>query len=362
MLDRFKVPEGAEVRVTEESLRVTTAAVFEKMGVSTADAVEGANTLVMADLRGAETHGVSNMLRSYVQQYKDGGLNPRPKWKVLRESPGTATIDADQGLVVILGSKAMRLAVEKARRVGIGVVVMNNAGHSGGIGHYAKLATESNMIGMVMSAGGIGVAPTFASEGRLGTNPIAIAAPANKEAPVLFDAATSAIAGNKLRLASRVGSNLLPGWISELDGSPIMVETPLREKDKFYQLPLGSTREQGSHKGYGLALMAEILTTMLSGVLPTMLNPGGKSKHYFAAYDIASFTDVATFKENMDQMLRTLRETKPAPGFDRVLYPGLSENEEERDRRANGVPLHKEVVQWFEDIASDLSIPRLKII
>ena len=134
----------------------------------------------------------------------------------------------------------------------------------------------------------------------------------------------------------------------------------MRERGQFLQLPLGGTREQGSHKGYGFALMAEIVSTMLSGALPAMLAPGSGSRHYFAAYNIESFTDVEEFKENMDRMLKMLRETKPAPGHDRVLYPGLSEHEEEQERRANGIPLHKEVVQWFDDITRELSIPRLK--
>ena len=249
MLERFKPREEDQVRITEPSLRQSVAAIFEKMGVSPEDAAEGANTLVMADLRGVETHGVSNMLRSYVQQYNNGSLNPRPNWRILRESPATATIDADKGLAVILGPKAMRMAIDKARVVGMGVVSMHNAGHSGGIGHHAMLAAEQDMVGMCMTAGGVMVLPTFAAEPRLGTNPIAIAAPAATEPPLLFDAATSAIAGNKQGLAMRVGADLLPGWISDADGVPIMEETPVRPRGEYYHLPLGGTREQGSHKG-----------------------------------------------------------------------------------------------------------------
>ncbi len=360
MLERFKVPHGDEVRVPEDSLRETVASIFEKMGVTPEDAAEGADVLVSTDLRGVETHGVSNMLRSYVQGYNQGILNPRPNWRVVRESPGTAVTDADRGLAVILGPKAMRMAIDKARRVGIGMVTMFNAGHSGAIGHHATLAARENMVGMCTTAGGTGVVPTFGAEGRLGTNPIAVAAPANSQPFFLYDAATSAIAGNKLRLASRVGASLLPGWIARRDGSPIMEEVPLPERTEFFQLPLGGTREQGSHKGYGLAMIAEILGTMLSGVLPSMVDPRGGSKHSFIAFNIAMFTSVDKFKENMDAMLTKLRETKPAPGHDRVLYPGLSEYEEEQDRRANGIPLHKEVIQWFEDICGELSLPRLR--
>ena len=363
MLERFKVPPEDEVRVSEESLRRTVTAIFEKTGVLPEDAAEGANTLVMSDLRGVETHGVSNMLRYYVQGFNEGNINPRPDWRIDREFPGTATMDADGGLAIILGPKAMRIAMEKARTVGVGVVTMKNAGHSGAIGHHAMLAAKEDMVGMCTTAGGLLVVPTFGAEGRLGTNPIAMAAPARNEPPFLFDAATSAIAGNKMRLAARVGAPLLPGWISELDGTPIMEETPPRERGQYRHLPLGGTREQGSHKGYGFALISETLATMLSGVLPSMvtgLNPVHRSCHYFAAYNIAAFTDVEEFKDNMDRMLKMLRETKPAPGHDRVVYPGLPEHEDEQDRRANGIPLHREVIQWFEDITTELSIPRLK--
>lgn len=360
MLDRFKVPNEDELRVPEDSLRETVTALFEKVGVSPEDAAEGADVLVSTDLRGVETHGVSNMLRRYIQDYLDGNLNPRPNWHIVRESPATATIDADRGLAVILGPKAMRIAIEKARTVGVGVVTMHSAGHSGGIGHHAMLAARENMVGMSATAAGTGVVPTFAGEARFGTNPIAIAAPARNEAPFLYDAATSAIAGNKLSLANRVGAKLLPAWIATTDGAPIMEEVSPLPRGEYFQLPLGGTREHGSHKGYGFAMMSEILATMLSGMLPFMVDPTVGNHHYFAAYNIASFTDVDSFKDNMDTMLKTLRETKPAPGHDRVLYPGLSEFEEEQDRRANGIPLHKEVIQWFADITNEMSLPALR--
>jgi len=138
-----------------------------------------------------------------------------------------------------------------------------------------------------------------------------------------------------------------------------MEETPVRERGTYYMLPFGTSREQGSHKGYAFSLMTEVFG-MLSGSLPSMLDSGGAAGDTFAAIDISAFTDVGVFKENMDKMLRSLRETKPAPGHDRVLYPGLSEHEEELDRRANGIPLHTEVIEWFESICAELSAPRLR--
>ncbi len=366
MLERFKVPKKDEVRVPIESLESVIKDIFQKMGVSESDALEAAEVLAMTDLRGVETHGVSNMLRSYVTQYTSGQVNPTPNWRIERETPGTAVINADKGLGVILGKRAMNIAIEKARDVGIGVVTMNNGAHLGAVGHFSMLAAQQDMVGMCATSAGRGVLPTFGAEPRFGTNPISIAAPANEEAPLLFDAATSQIAGNKFSLARRVGSDLMPGWVADDQGNPIMEETAVPEGlDAGYGslLPMGGTRENGSHKGYGFLMIVDILCAFMSGSVPAIFDDtyfDSGYKHYFAAYNIAAFTDVDTFKNNMDQMLRTLRETPPEPGSERVLYPGLSEYEEEQDRRANGTPLHTEVIGWFKEICDELDIPHLQ--
>ncbi len=360
MLDRFKVPLKDQVRVPHTSLRATVKALFEKMGVSGEDADQAADTLVTTDLRGVETHGVSNMLRAYVQGYTSGRINPRPQWKVLRETPSTATIDCDKGLGIIMAPKAMRMAMDKARKVGVGVVVMNNGGHLGACGYHAMLAAQEGMVGMCATTGGLALVPTWGAEPRLGINAMAIAAPAKNEPFFLFDAATTTIAGNKVQLAKRVGAKLHPGWIADENGVPIMKEVDPPDRGRLFLLPLGSTREMGSHKGYGLAMMVETLCTILSGALPTVLEPNSGAKHFVAAYNISAFVDLEQFKENMDRTLRMLRETKPAPGHDRVVYPGLLEHEEVQERMAHGIPLHKEVVQWFDGICEELAIPKLQ--
>ena len=360
MLERFKVPPEDQVRVPERALRATVASIFEKMGETPEDAAVGADVLVTADLRGVETHGVSNMLRAYVQRYSEGAMKARADWRVVRESPATASVDADTGLVTILGPRMMGIAIEKARAVGVGIVAVRNAGHSGAIGHHAMLAAEQGMIGVTMTSGGAAMVPTFGAEPRFGTNPIAIAAPARNEAPFLFDVATTAVAGNKTALARRVGAAVEPNWIADLEGRPITDGRVMPELGNYFMLPFGGTRENGSHKGYGFAMMAEVMTALLAGGVPGMLPDTRGSSHHFAAYDIAAFADIDRFKDTMDEMLRTLRTTKPAPGHDRVLYPGLSEHEEERERRANGIPLHREVVQWFDDITAELSLPALE--
>src|ERR1700730_2419783 len=148
ILERFKVPEKDQVLVSEAALRRTVTQIFEKLGVSPEDSAEAADVLTMTDLRGVETHGVSNMLRAYVRDYKAGKLDPRPGWQGVRESPGPALIDPDPPVWVSAGPKAMRLAMDKARRVGIGVVTVFNSGHFGAIGHYAMQAAQENMVGV----------------------------------------------------------------------------------------------------------------------------------------------------------------------------------------------------------------------
>ena len=365
MLDRFKVPKEDQVKVSESALRKTVQNIFEKTGLSKEDAKNGTDVLVTADLRGVETHGVSNMLRIYVQLFEDGELNKTPNIQVVKESPGTATIDADRALGIMAGVQAMEMAILKARNVGVGVVTMFNSGHMGAVGHFAMMAAQKDMVGMCSVAAGTGILPTFGAEPRLGTNPISIASPSNLEAPILFDAATSAVAGNKLRLAARVDATLLPGWVASSDGSPIMEETKIVNRDDYYQLPLGGSREQGSHKGYGFGLMVEILGSLLSGDDPGMLRDTPSwtpSRSYFAAYNVDAFTDIDDYKKNMDDMLATLKSTPPAPGHDRVLYPGLPESEEMAKRRVSGIPLHKEVIEWFSETTRRLELQELELI
>ena len=238
---------------------------------------------------------------------------------------------------------------------------MRNVGHTGAVGYHALLAAEEDMIGVSLTAGGALVVPTFGAEPRLGTNPVALAAPTGNLPTFLFDVATSAVAGNKLIIASRLGVTLHPGWIASWNGAPVMEEAYLPERGQFAQLPLGSTREMGSHKGYGLALMNEILSSILGSALPSMLDRESGSKQFLAAYDISAFADVDQFKSSMDEMLQALLDTPPAPGHDRVIYPGISEEEELQERSANGIPLHIEVIDWFNTTCDDLGIARLEV-
>ena len=362
MLEQFHVPEEMAIRVDHEALKSMVKSLFEKMGVPSADASLGADVMVTADLRGVDSHGVSNMMRSYIRGYNEGTINPNPVWTIERQSPATATIDCDAGLGIFIGPKAMEIAIEKAKNVGLGMVTMKNGGHMGMVSYYAMLALKHDMIGVAMTAAGPGVLPTFGREPRLGTNPIAVAAPAGKEHPFVLDIATSVVAANKLGLARRLGSLIPGGYLTDMEGTPIMEEGPL--PDQYRVLPLGSTRELGSHKGYGLACVVEILCGILSGggyaFMPESLaNTRGHYRHMVAAYRIDAFTDVNEFKELMDEWMQGLKETPTAPGHDRVLVPGQPEFEAEMERREQGIPLHPEVIEWFENISRELEIPYL---
>jgi LDH2 family malate/lactate/ureidoglycolate dehydrogenase len=360
MLERFHPAPEDTIRVPEAALRATVQAVFEKMDCPPDDAALATDALVMADLRGVETHGVSNMLRVYVAQYSDGTLNARPKPRILRETLATAAMDADRGLGIITGPRAMELAIRKARETGVGVVTARNGGHLGMLAYHAMKALEHDMVGVCMGSakGESAILPTFGREPRLGTNPIAVAVPAKSEVPFVFDAATSAIARNKVALARRVGALMEPGWVAGPDGIPLT--TPAPAPEKYYVLPLGGTREQGSHKGYGMSVMVQVMSSILSGAGFTMGARGpGAFNHYFAAYNVEAFLPADEFKESMDEFLQALRETPPIPGQERVYYGGLPEAEELVERRAHGIPLHQEVVGWFRHISHELSLPVL---
>ena len=355
MLEQFRINRDEAVFVQADDLRSTVASVFEKMGVAPEDARLGADVLVLADLRGVDTHGVSNMLRSYIRGYQSGEINPRPAWRIIRETPSTANIDSDRGLGIIITPKAMEIAIQKAKSVGVGMVTVGNARHLGMASYHAMLALEHDMIGVCMTSCPPLMVPTFGAEARLGTNPIAVAVPAKDEPPFVFDAATSTVAGNKIGIARRLGAKLEPGWLADATGTPIMEE--IHAPEKYTLLPLGSTRELGSHKGYGLSCVVDILAGVLTGfgygAFPGRPNFG----HYVAAYSIDAFTDVDSFKETMDEWLRMMKSTKPAPGHDRVLVAGQPEVEVELVRRAEGIPLHAEVVQWLRDTCGELSVP-----
>ncbi len=353
-MKRFQVPDEIAIRVAPGDMHATVEAIFRALGCPCVDARRSADALIYADVRGIDSHGVSNMMPIYVGMLKQGHTNPTPSFRVLRETDATATVDSDRGLGLTIGPQCMDLALDKAERCGIGSVVATNGRHFGAAAYHAARALQRDMIGVALTVGGLEMVPTFGGEARVGLNPIGIAVPARAEPPFVFDASMSSIAGNKIRIAQRLGSTVLPGWIATADGTPIMEESPV--PDEFLMLPLGGTREIGSHKGYGLAVMVDILSGLLGGDPAGFERAPGDVSHHFLAYRIDAFTDLEGFKDRMDAYLRGLRETKPAPGEERVLYAGLPEHEAELDRRARGIPYHPKVVEWFRKTTGELGV------
>ncbi len=353
MLERFHVPVADRVYVDEAPMRAAAEDVFRAMGLSEEDAVLSADVLMFNDIRGVESHGVSNMLRTYVASYRSGDLNPRPTFEIERETATTAVVDGGGGLGLHVAPKAMDLAVAKAAEYGLGAVCVHNVGHMGGTGYHAMRAIEHDMIGVAMTASGsLSTLPTWGAKPMFGTNPLAWAAPAATMPAFCLDIGTSQVAQNKLRLAQRVGAQVEPAWIATLDGAPIMesVDVP----DQCYLLPMGGTRENGSHKGTGFAAIVDIMCSTLTGIGPSFvaMTPG----FHLMAYRIDAFVDADKFKADMDTFLQGLKDTPPAPGHERVVYPGQIEAEETEKRRAEGIPYHSEVINWFRTLAAEEGI------
>ncbi|MEM7255022.1 MAG: Ldh family oxidoreductase [Pseudomonadota bacterium] len=353
MLEQFQVPSDIEVRVSIDDMRECVEAIFKALGMPAEHAHQSADVLLYADTRGIESHGVSNMLRIYVQRIREGIINLQPQWKITREHRAGCSIDSDSAHGGVIGPEAMREAISRAQEYGVGAVSVYNGGHFGAAAYHAEMALEHDMIGVSMTAGGVAMAPTFGSEKLLGLNPLAVAVPSDKEVPFVFDASMSSVAGNKIRLAQRLGRDTLPGWIASGDGTPIMEEQSIPED--FIILPVGGTREIGSHKGFGLAIMVEVLTSMLSGGAAGPDRRAGQA-HHFIAYRIDAFMDPHDFKRDCDTYLQRLRESTPAPGEERVYYPGLFAHEEAKTRTEKGIPYHPEVITWFKQILKELGL------
>ena len=353
MLERFKVPDEIAVRVKQEDMRVVIEGIFQALDMPEADAKAAADVLMYADIRGIDSHGVSNMMRAYVAMFRAGQINPTPDLQRTVDHVAAINYDCDRGLGLAQSRLMMDAAIDRARETGVAVVTAANGRHYGACAYYAHQALDADMVGISMTAGGLLVAPTHGAERMLGLNPLGVGAPSNKEAPFIFDASMSSVAGNKIELLRRVGGNVAPGWVTDSDGAPVMAESQVPHN--FMMLPLGGTREIGSHKGFGLSFMIEILCGLLQGTGGGPHRRKGTA-HYFMAMDVSRFTDLEAFKADMDEYLRSILECKPAPGEQRVVYPGIPEHEAELERRELGIPYHPEVIEWFKGITKELNV------
>lgn len=238
------------------------ASVFESIGTPEIQAQLAAEVLVAADARGIDSHGVAR-LAGYVRLFDHGRLNPNPKIKIVHESPSTAVIDGDKGLGLVVAPHAMEIACEKAEKAGTGWIAVRNSNHFGIAGYHAMKALNHQMIGWAMTHAAPLVTPTFSREKLLGTNPVAMAIPALTEPAFVADFASTAVAYGKLEILQRKGLQTPDGWVQDADGNPSNDAFAIKNGGAL--LPLGGDREHGSHKGYALGAMVDILSGVLSG-------------------------------------------------------------------------------------------------
>ncbi len=350
-----------------EHLHEFASRVFQHFGIPQPDADQAADILVLADLRGIDSHGIAR-LRSYVSMLTIGRINPTPNIRIVRESLSTATVDGDNGLGLVVGPQANAIAMDKAHDAGTGWVAVKHTNHYGIAGWYVLAALKRDMLGWAMTNTTKIVAPLWGAERMLGTNPIAIAFPGLEEPPIVIDMATPAAAFGKIEMAIRKKEPIPDGWAIDGNGHPTT-----NPSDMFHggaMLPLGADRDHGGHKGFCLGAMVDLLCGPLSGANWGPFTPpftlehaepprrvGQGIGHFFGAMKIEAFIDPTEFKRQIDDWIRTFRATKPAPGTNGPLIPGDPERLAEIERRVTGIPLVLAVVEDLRFVAQQTGVP-----
>jgi LDH2 family malate/lactate/ureidoglycolate dehydrogenase len=342
---------------------------FLKHLVPADDAEICADVIITSDLRGIESHGIGR-LRYYLSRIKPSQHQVITKPEIIRESPTTAVIDGHHGLGMVISKQAMQMAIDKARKYGMGSVAVRNSNHFGIAGYYPLMAVAQGMIGLTVTNARPSICPTFGTEPMLGTNPIAFGAPTDEPFPFLYDAATSIVQRGKIETLARQEKSAYNGWLVDPQNNyltdPNQILASLPDGNAAF-LPLGGSGEiLGGHKGYGLATMVEILSASLqTGAFLrnlTGVSEDGKSKpfrvgHFFMAINIESFTSLDNFKTTTGQILRELRTSRKAPSQDRIYTAGEKEYEKEKEVREKGVPvipnLQKDLIFLIEKLGLD---------
>jgi L-2-hydroxycarboxylate dehydrogenase (NAD+) len=340
--------------------------VFSSIGCSQTDADTAARTLLSADLRGIESHGVAR-LSGYVRLWEVKRVDTCASMKVIHETPSTAVVDGNEGLGLVVAPYAMQVAIDKARTAGTGWVSVQNSSHFGIAGYHAMMALPHDMIGIAMTNASPLVAPTFSKECMLGTNPIAVAIPAGKEPAFVADFATTTASNGKLEILQRKNQSAPNGWVQTKDGRPSTDAHELRNGGAL--LPLGGDKTGGSHKGYMLGSIVDIFSAVLSGAnygpwvppfpayvaMPENM-PGKGIGHFFGAMRIDAFRPAEDFKKHMDQWIQRFRSAKPVD-TNQVVIPGDPERLMEQVKLKFGISLPSAVVKELETLSAKFSIP-----
>ena len=344
--------------------------VFEKTGVPSKDALTTSEVLVLADLRGIESHGVAR-LRRYYTGLKNGMMMPTPNMKVVKETSITALIDGGGALGQVAGNFGMKMAIEKALKSGLGFVAVGNSNHYGIAAYYSLMALKHDFIGISLTNSDSYVVPTFGKEVMLGTNPISMAAPAMQERPFVLDMSTAVATLGKFEVYHRMGKKIPLGWATDEKGrtcdNPGQVLNNIRSKAGGGILPLGGEGEEfGGHKGYGLDFLVDIFSGILSGSgylnLLYPKTPEGKplpSKlgHFFGAMRVDYFRSLEEFKRDMDDAIRRIKSSAKAEGQNRIYVHGEKEFELEEKYRQEGIPLYYKVYEDLKAIGGEMGVP-----
>lgn len=346
-----------------ETLRNFIKDVFLRAGATQQDAEICADVIIESDIRGIESHGIGR-LKYYYQRIKNGQHQVTTNFEIVKETPTTAVVDGHHGLGMVIGTRAMQMAIDKARLCGLGCVAVRNSTHYGIAGYYPSMAVKNGMIGMSVTNARPSVSPTFGVKPMLGTNPIAFGAPTDEEFPFLYDAATPITQRGKIEVLARAEKPVPEGWVIDQESKP-MVDSDQALKALGSRtasfLPLGGAGEVlGGHKGYGLGTMVEILSaslqsgTFLHGL--TGVGADGKTQpfklgHFFMAINIEFFTPLEDFKRTTGNILRDLRNATRAPGQARIYTAGEKEYEMAKTTSMQGVaviPNLQKDIKWLQ--------------
>lgn len=358
-----------KVSVWEEPLEDFCTQALRKMDVPEEDACITAKVLVAADKRGINSHGVAR-LRRYINGLRSGMMIPQPDVQTVTETPTTALIDAGGGLGQPTSHRVMEQAIRKAKELGVGFATVRNSNHYGIAGYYAMMALEHDCIGISMTNASPLVTPTFGRDAILGTNPIAVAAPAGEEPAFVLDMATSTVPRGKLEVYKRLEKELPLGWATDETGaSSTDTERVLKNLNQHLGgglLPLGGAGELlRGYKGYGLSMLVDILCAVLPGAAYADLvypkdeegNPLPSAiGHFFGAWRVDAFRPVDEFEAAMDDLQQRLKNTPKAEGQNRIYIPGEKEHEESLRSEREGIHINAKVAADLGAIGEELGV------
>lgn len=333
--------------------------IFTKYGYSRQDSLMIADGILAADLYGIESHGIQRLIM-YASGIDRGGINPTAQIAVEKETPVSALVNGNHQMGQLVGLQCMRLAIEKAKRSGIGLVEAHNSNHYGIAGYYARMAVREGLLGISMTNTESIVVPTGGRQAMLGTNPIAVGMPA-KPVPFLLDMSTSVVTRGKIEVYDKNGERIPSGWAVGNDGKLTTDPRDILTRNGGGLLPLGGAGEElGGHKEYGLALMVELFTAILSGGLTSdsvsFLRKTDGVSHMFMAVDYGMFGDKNAIEAALSCYLNKLKHSPRAEGTQRIYTHGEKENEAYGDRLKNGIPVNSATVRQIEEICRRLGI------